>query len=178
MTKQRLLLGAGVIALIAGVALFARWPNPADPRPAAARAEAENRPPPADRAERERQLAENLSGTTLIGFMGRNHKGRIEAVAADAGYRLGKVEKNPAGLWRFDYFMPGTDTLFDMPPVAVEWAGEIPVIVITEIAIPGKAGTFSARILIDGDQYSGTWSDGKSRGCMFGAIVRERESST
>jgi len=182
MLKQRLILGACVVLLIGGLVWFSYWPGPRDVPPAAPSALArgnEGAAPPGDRAQRERQLAQALSGATLTGFMGRNHKGRIEAVSPDAGYRLGKVEKNPAsGLWKFDYFVPGTDDLFDMPPLTIEWAGDTPVLVLTGIRIKGKPGKFSAQILIDGDQYSGTWSDGTSRGCMFGTIAQNRERST
>ena len=53
----------------------------------------------------------------------------------------------------------------------VEWAGDTPVITLTDLTIPG-AGTFTARVLLYRGQYAGTWSAKDHGGEMFGKIVR------
>ncbi len=130
---------------------------------------------PADLPELERGFIKTMSGATLRGFVGRKRKKVIEAVSNDGSYRLGKVAKLQGGRWKLDYYIPGTERLHGMPPVKVEWAGETPVIVITGMKLKNIQGKFCARILIDGDRYSGTWSDGTSQGCMFGTIVHEAD---
>jgi len=59
-------------------------------------------------------------------------------------------------------------------PVKVKWAGDTPVITLTEIAIPG-VGTYSARVLIYNDSYAGTWSGPGHAGLLSGMIVRRGE---
>ncbi|HVA49295.1 MAG TPA: hypothetical protein VNH11_23220 [Pirellulales bacterium] len=182
MSKGHLFIAAAVLSAIGGL-IFASWRTGGQSvakarqpmKPAAMKHTA--RPAPmaaADRTRLEEQLERTLSGATLRGHMGRRQKREIEAVSPDTPYRLGKVTKlDDKGHWKLEYYIPGTDLLFDMPPVNVEWAGDLPVITITDLQIKGKKGMFRARILIDGDDYSGTWSDGKSRGCLFGTIVRD-----
>lgn len=183
MTKPRLWVVFGVVIAFGSVLYFTREPEGRPPVPGAqqpplqvgapARAAAIS---PADLAELERQFIKTMSGATLHGFAGRQRKKVIEAVSNDSSYRLGEVAKLEDGHWKIEYFIPGTEQLYAMPPVSVEWAGETPVIVITGMKLKEKQGTFSARILIDGDRYSGTWSDGASQGCMFGTIVHEADA--
>lgn len=56
-------------------------------------------------------------------------------------------------------------------PVAVKWAGDTPVITLDTITIPGL-GTFSSRVVLDGDRYAGTWQHDDVGGHMFGRIER------
>ena len=186
MSKGHLFVVLAIIAIIGGAIVLA-WQTGG---PADRSFLAKDRQPPdtrlhdaaatversmtADRAQLERDFAKTMSGATLRGHMGRRQKREIEAVSPDTPYRLGNVSKlDDQGHWKLEYYIPGTDLLFDMPPVKVEWAGDLPVITISDMQINGKKGIFRARILIDGAEYSGTWSDGTSRGCLFGAIVHE-----
>jgi hypothetical protein len=56
-------------------------------------------------------------------------------------------------------------------PVQVKWAGNTPVITVDSVKIPGL-GTFSARVLLDGARYAGTWSHDENGGHLFGVIER------
>ena len=58
-------------------------------------------------------------------------------------------------------------------PVTIKWAGDTPVITITDMTIPGL-GTYTARVLLYQDQYAGTWSSKDHGGQVFGRIVRQR----
>jgi hypothetical protein len=42
--------------------------------------------------------------------------------------------------------------------IPVKWAGDTPVISVTNIGFPGL-GSYTARVMIYGDQYAGTWQD-------------------
>jgi len=57
-------------------------------------------------------------------------------------------------------------------PVQVKWAGNTPVITVDSVKIPGL-GTFSARVLLDGARYAGTWNHDAKGGHLFGVIERE-----
>ena len=59
----------------------------------------------------------------------------------------------------------------------VKWAGDTPVISLTNKAIPGF-GTFTARVMFYGDEYAGTWSGGSHGGLMWGKIVKITEESS
>lgn len=184
MSKAHGFIIAAIVASLVAIVLFSWWtgqpPAAGDGQrtPLLVRSRLGEREVTASvaRPELERRLVQTLSGATLRGYMGRRQKREIEAVSADSPYRLGAVTKAyDQGHWKLEYFIPGTETPFDMPPVLVQWAGDVAVLTLTDLRIGGKKGTFRARILIDGDEYSGTWSDGKSRGCLFGVILREDE---
>jgi hypothetical protein len=46
------------------------------------------------------------------------------------------------------------------------------VITMEDLTIPG-VGTWTAHIVLSGDQYAGTWSGKRGGGQMFGKIVKE-----
>ncbi len=60
-------------------------------------------------------------------------------------------------------------------PVKVKWAGDTPVITVDGFGLPGGTAAYSARVLIYGDSYAGTWSAGDHGGLMSGLILREKE---
>ncbi|HVC99446.1 MAG TPA: hypothetical protein VND64_37615 [Pirellulales bacterium] len=124
----------------------------------------------ANMSEMEKEFAKAMSGATLRGLATTVRAGSVVGQNPDE-YTLGDVTKvDDRGRWKFE-FRTGDDRLLKTPPLDVHWAGETPVIVFSDIRIKGRQGTFSAKLLIDDDQYVGTWSDGKSGGHMFGTIV-------
>lgn len=75
-------------------------------------------------------------------------------------------------LWAITARIRYGDTDVTVPvPVAVKWAGDTPVITLDTITIPGL-GTFSSRVVLDGDRYAGTWQHDAVGGHMFGRIER------
>ena len=56
-------------------------------------------------------------------------------------------------------------------PVTILWAGDTPVITLTDLSIPGM-GSYSARVLLFRSNYSGTWVGEDGGGQVFGKIVR------
>jgi hypothetical protein len=56
----------------------------------------------------------------------------------------------------------------------VLWAGDTPMISMTDITIPGM-GTFTARVMFHGDRYAGTWQHGKVGGHMWGMIDKSEK---
>ena len=59
-------------------------------------------------------------------------------------------------------------------PLPVKWVGEIPVITMQNLNIPGL-GTFSSHVVIDGNKYAGTWAHGKVGGHLYGRISKIKE---
>jgi hypothetical protein len=137
-------------------------------------AESADKITPAEMAQLEKQFAQTMSGAMLNGLATVVNSGKIVNQIPDS-YRLGKVSKvDDKGHWKFEYYIAGTELLYEMPPLKVQWAGETPLIIFSGIKIKGKPGTFTAKLLIDGDQYSGTWSDGENGGHLVGLIVHEK----
>lgn len=57
--------------------------------------------------------------------------------------------------------------------VQVKWAGDTPVISVSELAIP-NVGTYSARVVVDKDQYGGSWRGQGYGGLMYGVIEKRK----
>jgi hypothetical protein len=128
--------------------------------------------------EREKQFAKTMTGAILNGFSVGTADGEIGNLKAEV-YRLGKVAKVDKLHWNFEYYIGDTDLLFEMPPLKIEWSDDTPIMVISKLKIKGKKGTFSARLILEGDRYSGTWSEeGGGEGCMFGVILHPNKEDS
>lgn len=122
-------------------------------------------------AERNRKFAESMSGITLVGNSTR--WGR-EGLSKEERYRIDGVTHVTGDTWMFRTRLQYDGHDIPVPiPISVLWAGDTPVITLTELTIP-KAGTFTARVLIYRDQYAGTWSGGNHGGQLFGKVVRDQ----
>ena len=98
--------------------------------------------------------------------------GRANAPSKET-YEIQKVEKLGDGdLWIFTARVKygGKDVTLPMP-LPVKWLGDIPVITMDKVTIPGL-GTFSAHVVIDGDKYAGTWAHGEAGGHLYGVITK------
>lgn len=126
--------------------------------------------PAVDRANLEKQFAEQLSGATLVGSYTTD--GQRGKPAADESYEISKVAKAADGQWLFLVRMKFGDVDVTLPlKIPVEWAGDTPIISLTNFKIPGL-GTFTSRVIIYRDRYAGTWQHDKVGGHLFGRIVR------
>jgi len=109
-----------------------------------------------------------MSGVTLVGHSaGPNQEG----LSGEEKYVIEKVAHLTGDTWllqaRLQY---GSHDIPVPVPVHIKWAGDTPVITLTDLTIPG-VGTFTARILIYRDQYAGMWSSKDHGGQLFGKIV-------
>ena len=127
------------------------------------------------RAELEEQLhlealfAEQMSGCKMTGRF--TVDGDDGAPQTDS-YTLGEVKKVRDEKWRIEAKIEYGDKSATLPlTVEVFWAAETPMIQVTDLAVP-TLGTFSARVLIHGDQYAGTWSGKDHGGQMYGHSAR------
>ncbi len=125
----------------------------------------------AEQKDREDDFARMMSGATLVGRF--TILGKDESKMPAEEYTISRCEKLPEGdLYRFTarikYGEVDTELPLDLP---VLWAGDTPVITLTNMWIPGM-GTFSSRVMFYKDSYAGTWQHDEVGGHMFGVIRR------
>ena len=116
----------------------------------------------------EKQFQEAMTNVTLTGFFtvgdsGETHEDR---------YTVEKISKVGDDLWNFDARIQYNKQDFRATvKVPVKWAGETPVLTLSNYLIKGE-GVYSARILILNGMYAGTWGAQAHGGKVFGKIVK------
>ena len=121
------------------------------------------------RAQRAQRLANYLSD---VKFVGRFTVEGQEAEPKEEEYVITRCEKLPAEhMYRLTARIRYGEVDSEVPlELKILWAGNTPVITLDALWIPGM-GTFSARVLIHRDRYSGTWQHGEHGGHLFGRVV-------
>ena len=100
-----------------------------------------------DAAEREQKLHAMLEGARLVGQFSVVGTGNTPPPQPEQ-YAVSRLERDAEGRWVFNVSMSYATQQHTMPvPVTIEWAGDTPMITLTEQTIPGL-GTFSARVLL------------------------------
>ena len=135
---------------------------------------AEKTPSPAPSQETlEKQFAETMSGATLLGHFTIADQANGQPLKEER-YTLGTVAKLKNGLWSFETRIQYGDHDVKVPlALHVHWAGETPMITLTDVAIPGL-GTFTTRVLVYRGQYAGTWSGSDHGGHLFGKVLKAK----
>jgi hypothetical protein len=126
----------------------------------------------------ERQFQKTMSGAVLVGRF--SDDARPDAQPGEDRYTIQRVSKvNDGGdgdRWLFVCRMQFGPNDVSVPLIIpVKWAGDTPVISVTDMTIPGL-GTYTARVMVYRDHYAGTWSGGTHGGHLWGRI--ERASAT
>lgn len=117
------------------------------------------------------KFTELLSGSRLVGTFtikgNENEKPRVEE------YEIAEVKKLPRGdYWQFKARIKYGDNDYTVPlSLEVKWAGDTPMIQLTDFSILGQ-GPFSARVMFYDGMYAGTWSHGEVGGHMFGRVEK------
>ena len=128
--------------------------------------------PVPDRATLEADFERTMSGATLAGSFtvtGRDDGKPLK----EEKYTNSKVSKLKGDFWLFQsriQYCTHDATL--ALPLEVKWAGDTPVITLTDYTVPGF-GKFTCRIAVYKNQYVGTWSGGDHGGQMFGRVLHE-----
>jgi hypothetical protein len=116
----------------------------------------------------EKQFQESMTNVTLTGFFTVGD----EPGTHEDSYLIERVTKVKDDLWSFDARISYNKREFKASvEVPVKWAGETPVLTLSNYLIKGQ-GVFSARILIYNGMYAGTWGAQDHGGKMFGKIVK------
>jgi hypothetical protein len=116
----------------------------------------------------ERQLERTLSNATLVGHYS---VGEQDAPLKEDRYTLGTVKKMAGEMWliqaRIQFGQRDVTVPLMLP---IRWAGDTPVICVTDMGVPG-IGKYTARVMIYGDHYAGTWSGSANhQGMLVGRI--------
>jgi len=131
-----------------------------------------------DRATLEKQFQAALSGATLVGHFTAHGKKTDTADLKEERYTITGVTKIKDDWWlikaRVKY---GTRDITAPIPVQVKWAGDTPIITLTDMAIP-LLGKYTARVIIYRGKYAGTWSGGDHGGHLFGRIEKEKKKQS
>lgn len=123
-----------------------------------------------------KKLEESLTSVKLVGKF--TVLGKDDGPLAKEEYTILSAKKTEAGdywllLARIKY---GKNDLTVPLPLEIKWAGDTPVITLTDFTIPAL-GTFSARVVIYDNTYAGTWSHGKVGGHLFGVVEKIKAES-
>jgi hypothetical protein len=118
-------------------------------------------------ADLERKFQESMRGASMIGHFSAGGK-----ESREDRYFIEGISKVTGETWLFRAKIGKRDLVVPIP-VTVKWAGDTPVITLTDLAIPGM-GSYTARVLFYRDQYAGTWSAKDHGGQMWGRIERGR----
>lgn len=126
----------------------------------------------AAQAKRESDFAKSLSGAVLVGTFSVDGV-KTDKLPFSERYELKSVEKAKGGLWTFKARLTYLSQDLTIPvTVPVVWAGDTPMIALTDSTLPGLGKQLSAKVIFDGDRYAGTWQHGKFGGHMWGRIER------
>lgn len=128
-----------------------------------------------DRSALEADFAARMSGSVLVGRF-TDTTAPEGTPPAEERYTLGEVSKNEDGRWRFEAQVEYGGRSFPLAlNLDVMWAGDTPVITMTDYRIP-LMGSFTCRVMFYGDLYAGTWSGTAGGvthgGHMFGRVER------
>lgn len=120
-----------------------------------------------DRKALEKQFELKLSHSRMIGFYSIVGQ---EGPPKQDEYTLGAVTKSEGDKWVFNSSLQFGKRVINVPlEIPVLWAGDTPVISVTDFTIPGM-GTYTARVMIHGDHYAGTWNSADHGGYMWGRL--------
>ena len=110
-----------------------------------------------------------MSNVTLSGYYTMGDSAELH----EDHYVIDRVSKVKEDTWLFEaHIQMNKRDLKLALPLPVKFAGDTPMITLTNYAVPGM-GSFSARILFYQDAYAGTWSNGAGHGGkMFGKITK------
>jgi len=142
--------------------------KPAEAKPADAPAPALS-PADAEQAAREKEFTERMTNAVMAGQWSDG-----KGAPKNDRYTIESVQKMPGkgDMWIFNARIQfgGKDVTLPLP-IPVKWAGDTPVISVTDFGIPGL-GTYTARVVIYKDTYAGTWSGGDHGGFLWGKIEK------
>ena len=126
--------------------------------------------------ERDARFEEMMSGTRMEGKFSVVGQAGAALPDQDDLYMISEIERGEGSTWIFKAAMSyGAENTGGEPPrleipVTVEWAGDTPVLTMTEQTVEGF-GTFTVRLPFFGDRYAGTWQNGPIGGHMWGQLV-------
>jgi hypothetical protein len=121
--------------------------------------------------ELERNFKDTLTNSKFAGYWRLRRDGQLTEAKKET-YTIKNITKVTANSWIIEATIQyGTKNVTVPVPVQVEWADDTPVISVTRLGIPGL-GTYSARVLVYDNCYSGVWSGPDYGGLLSGVIIK------
>jgi hypothetical protein len=128
-------------------------------------------PPPLELNDAEKQFQDALNNVTLTGYFTQGDGAELH----DDKYVIERISKVKEDTWKFEariqYNKKDFKVAMNLP---VKFAGDTPVISLTNFAVPGF-GSFTARVVMYNGAYAGTWGSAGANGHggkLFGKIVK------
>ncbi|MDG2129307.1 MAG: hypothetical protein P8K08_15015 [Fuerstiella sp.] len=122
-------------------------------------------------AAREKAFSSRMSNVTLVGSF--TVDGKTDELPKAERYEIKSVTKLGGNLWTFLTRVKYGNVDTKVPiTVPLEWAGDTPMVSLTDATLPGLGSAFSARVIFHENRYAGTWQHGKVGGHMFGRIEK------
>ncbi|MFO0977538.1 MAG: hypothetical protein U0996_14150 [Planctomycetaceae bacterium] len=129
---------------------------------------------------KEKAFSASMENCTLVGSFtvdGKENKDDKEPLKAER-YEIESAVKANDNIWIFTVRIKYGNLDTKLPvSVPLEWAGDTPMVTLTDAAIPGLGEGFSARVLFYKDRYAGTWQHGPIGGHMFGRIEHKKNEA-
>jgi hypothetical protein len=124
--------------------------------------------PAQDQAALEKRFEKTLTNAVLVGHFTTD--GDDKGLKEDR-YTISSVKKMKGDYWLFNTRIQfGTKDVNVPLMLPVIWAGDTPIITVTDVGVPG-IGTYTARVLIYSDHYAGTWSGGANHGGTLAGVI-------
>jgi hypothetical protein len=137
-------------------------PQAADPAP---------KPAAVELNDLEQAFVDQMKGCTLVGSF--TIDGRDDKPARSERYEIKGASKVKDDNWLIHARIVYGEIDVVVPvPVKMNWAGDTPVLSVTDLAIPLVGEQFTARLLFHDGRYAGTWAHGKVGGHMMGTIEK------
>lgn len=122
-----------------------------------------------DRETLIQEFEQSMSGASLVGYFTINGAEQQKGLKEES-YHLKSVKKLKHGdFWQFEWQYGKEGKTLSLP-LEIKWAGDTPVITLTNVLVPGM-GKFTARVLFYNHEYAGTWSAADHGGRIFGKVV-------
>ncbi|MCA9091042.1 MAG: hypothetical protein KDA90_20665 [Planctomycetaceae bacterium] len=127
-------------------------------------------------SEQEQAFADLLSNSVLDGLFTMD--GKLDKAPKSEQYTIRGVTKVDGANWIItSQIKYGQHDVAVPVPVQVYWAGDTPMLQVTNLTIPLLGEGFSARVLFYDGRYAGTWQHGKVGGQMYGRVGKANEAS-
>ncbi len=118
----------------------------------------------------EQKFADLLTAATLVGTFTSDTK---PTALRPEQYNILTARKVKGADWVVEAKMTYKNVEVPIPiPVQVYWAGDTPMLQVTNLSIPLLGDGFYARVLFYQDRYAGTWQHGSHGGHLQGKIVK------
>lgn len=131
----------------------------------------------AEQKQREAAFEQEMANTVLTGAF--TVDGKLDAAPKSESYEIESVKHLGGGIWTFTTRVKYGEVDVKLPiNVPMIWAGDTPMVSLTNASIPGMGEGFSARVIFYDNRYAGTWQHGKKGGHMYGTIAKSKSKST